>query len=421
MKRPPGPPGGDVPGATAYEDDRPSFLAEATALYGDVWQLAPRVCMVAGLENTRQVFRRTGQEFDLGRGAFSVPRRARRPVAGVEEARLRVLRHSIVSGHAGALSAQAAAFSASWPADAEVPALPRLADAVSQMTTPYFFGADADDLMHAERELVGLRTAVGGRSVHLPGWVPAPSRLRVRRSQHALAGRIREVIDRRVRTGRTERDMLGRLMSACAESGVSPAVYLPFRMVTAMVAAREMITPAAGWALYELARNPDWAERIAAESAPVLAWPEAVDASVPVRLPLADAFVRETLRLHPPNWLIPRAVTAPVELGGYALGPGDRVMVSPYLLHRDARYATDPDAFDPGRWLGQGAPMTSGAYLPFGAGPRLCPGAALASLALVLVTAHTARHRPTCPRPVTPTTQNVLSPADLHLRCGRRD
>lgn len=423
MRRPPGPRNGMIPGVGAYETDRPGFLAAGTARFGDVWQVASRIHMVAGLDGTRQVLRRTGQEFAPPRGTFALPRRARREDETVETMRIRTLRHSRVGRNAGALALGAAELADSWPVGGETEALPRLTEAVAWMAARYHFGPDADELIYAEEELVRLRSSMGPRFVHLPGWVPAPARLRVRHSQHRLAARIQRVIDRRVETAAygTGEDVLGDLMRACAVSGVNPGVYLPFRMVTAMVAAREMVGPAAGWVIAALAEQPRWAERIAAEAASVLTHPDVVDGSVVSRLVVADAFVRETLRLYPPNWLLPRAVAAPVQIGGYELLPGERVMVSPYLLHRDTRYFPDAAEFDPDRWLRPVAGPGNGAYLPYGAGPRTCPGASLASIELVLIVAYMARRHVIRRHPLTPTTWGTFRPTGLRVQCRPRD
>ena len=61
-------------------------------------------------------------------------------------------------------------------------------------------------------------------------------------------------------------------------------------------------------------------------------------------------------------------------------------MIAPWVLHRHQRLWRDPDAFDPSRFLPDAPPIPRFAYLPFGAGPRVCVGAqfALAEATLVL-------------------------------------
>jgi cytochrome P450 len=80
-----------------------------------------------------------------------------------------------------------------------------------------------------------------------------------------------------------------------------------------------------------------------------------------------------------------RRVLEPLVLGGRTVQVGTMCLVSPALLHRDPRWWAEPERFEPYRWLrrvpGQadsfdpkspGQPR--GAYMPFGAGPRMCIG-----------------------------------------------
>ncbi|MBO0211762.1 cytochrome P450, partial [Vibrio sp. Vb0877] len=82
----------------------------------------------------------------------------------------------------------------------------------------------------------------------------------------------------------------------------------------------------------------------------------------------------------------------PDVLGGEAVEVGDSVTISPWLLHRHRKLWRDPDAFDPGRFLPGAPPVPRFAYLPFGAGPRVCIGAAFAlteaTLALSRIVGH---------------------------------
>ena len=68
------------------------------------------------------------------------------------------------------------------------------------------------------------------------------------------------------------------------------------------------------------------------------------------------------------------------------------VSVSPYLLHRHRRLWEHPDDFDPGRFLGERREKIDRyAYLPFGAGPRVCIGMAFAQQEAVILLAHLLR------------------------------
>ena len=97
----------------------------------------------------------------------------------------------------------------------------------------------------------------------------------------------------------------------------------------------------------------------------------------------------EALRLYPP---VPLLVREPIEddvIMGEPVRRGVQVYVVPWVLHRHRKHWEHPTAFIPDRFARQPSPWTSGgAYLPFGAGPRICIGAvfALAEAQLMLAT-----------------------------------
>jgi len=113
--------------------------------------------------------------------------------------------------------------------------------------------------------------------------------------------------------------------------------------------------------------------------------------------PLLDAVLRETLRLHPPAPLVVRALHG---AGGQCSLPDEcGVAVWLHAVQRDASaWGADADSFTPDRWLttdgGNGDTLRtlsdaqSAAYMPFACGPRLCPGAALATAALKVTLRH---------------------------------
>jgi cytochrome P450 len=100
------------------------------------------------------------------------------------------------------------------------------------------------------------------------------------------------------------------------------------------------------------------------------------------------AVVNESLRLFPPAFLISRTAAGHDRLGNVDVRRGDLVMIAPWVLHRHAHLWKDPDAFNPSRFLGESPLAHRYAYMPFGAGPRICIGApfALAEVCLGLAT-----------------------------------
>ena len=152
-------------------------------------------------------------------------------------------------------------------------------------------------------------------------------------------------------------------------------------VATMILAGHETTATALFWALYLLALDPESQERLAREA-------KAADGALEMeRFPFTRAVVDETLRLYPPAFLIARAAAGSDELAGQAVRKGDVVLIAPWLLHRHEKLWQAPNAFLPERFM-PGAPSPDRfAYLPFGAGARVCIGAHFALVEATLALA----------------------------------
>ena len=111
------------------------------------------------------------------------------------------------------------------------------------------------------------------------------------------------------------------------------------------------------------------------------------------RLIETRAVIEESNRLYPPIAAISRAAGAPDTLAGHAIKRGTMIVVAPYVLHRHRTLWTEPERFDPTRFLdGAREKISRFAYLPFGAGPRTCIGATFAMQEACIVLATLVRH-----------------------------
>ena len=144
---------------------------------------------------------------------------------------------------------------------------------------------------------------------------------------------------------------------------------------TLFMAGYETTANTLAWAWYMLANAP-WAEaalheeisRICGDRAPL---PEDLPS-----LSYCRAVIEETLRLYPPVAYLARQVMRPGQVGATQVEPGELVMVVPWLLHRSPDLWTQPERFMPERFLGDERPAAY-SYIPFAAGPRICPGMTL--------------------------------------------
>jgi cytochrome P450 len=100
----------------------------------------------------------------------------------------------------------------------------------------------------------------------------------------------------------------------------------------------------------------------------------------------------ESMRLLPPVWAIGRKAIAPWSAGGYEFEAGTVVLMSQWVMHRDARFWPDAQRFDPQRWeSAASAERPRMAYFPFSLGPRGCIGENFAWLEAILVLATIAK------------------------------
>ncbi len=164
---------------------------------------------------------------------------------------------------------------------------------------------------------------------------------------------------------------------------------------------------------YLLAQHPAVEEKLHAEVDAVLGGrlPSIEDL---LRLPYTECIVRESLRLYPPAWLMPRLAVEDCDIGGYRIPKGASVLVSQWIVQRDPRYFTAPEQFDPGRWTEEFArSLPRFAYFPFGGGPRVCVGNNFAMTEAVLLLAAIAqrfRLRLASAVPVKPSPSMTLRP-----------
>ncbi|CAI0455997.1 unnamed protein product [Linum tenue] len=126
------------------------------------------------------------------------------------------------------------------------------------------------------------------------------------------------------------------------------------------------------WAMSELMKHPRVMEKAQREVRKVFNGKGSID-----RLQYLQLVLKETLRLHPPGPLaIPRESKETVMVNGYKILAKTRVFVNLWAINRDPHHWTQPEVFEPERFLNSSVDFrgTDFHYLPFGAGRRMCPG-----------------------------------------------
>lgn len=160
---------------------------------------------------------------------------------------------------------------------------------------------------------------------------------------------------------------------------------------TIFLAGHETSASAMSWALYLLAADRDTQARLRAEIAEHVG-DAPISAEALKRMTLDRNVFREALRLYPPVSFFPREVTCPVRMRDKDLRVGAMLVVSPWLVQRNRDNWACPHSFDPDRFEDPAnKAMVKDAWLPFGAGPRVCVGAGFATQEAMVVIASMVR------------------------------
>lgn len=153
------------------------------------------------------------------------------------------------------------------------------------------------------------------------------------------------------------------------------------------LAGHETSASALTWACYLLAKAPDVQGRVQAEVAAQLQGRSLAQPDLK-QLDLTWNVFRETLRLFPPVGFMVRESAKACPMRDKAVPQGASILISPWLIQRHRLWWDAPDAFNPDRYASAATRESlRTAYLPFGAGPRVCIGAAFALQEAVLILA----------------------------------
>lgn len=213
-----------------------------------------------------------------------------------------------------------------------------------------------------------------------PLFLPGRRGEELRAAIEVLDRRVARMIEDRKRAAAPPDDLLSRLLGARDEAGAPmPDRQVRDEILTLFVAGHETTATALAWALYELAQNPAILADAYAEVDALGHAPTAADLP---QLPLTLRIFKEALRLYPPVYMFSRQLLAEsATLGGVSLRPPTLVFTVPYALHRRPDLYPNPERFDPSHFLPEREKTRPRlAWLPFGAGPRVCIGAQFALL-----------------------------------------
>ncbi len=249
-------------------------------------------------------------------------------------------------------------------------------NAALEVVGEFLFGSDltADAHLITEATLQALEVVIMRARVPLspPRKIPTPGNRILKRSLNTLDSAVASIVESRTVAQPSDvpassLNLVDLLLAASTNEQID-LEGIRDEVVTFIIAGHETVASALSWSIALLATHPQAQERVAAEGR--AARGETLDSKL-AQLPYTQAVFSETLRLYPPAWLITRKALGPDCIDGHDIPTGALVITSPALLHRHPEIWSDPDSFNPERFL---VAFPRESFIPFGAGLRQCIG-----------------------------------------------
>lgn len=250
-----------------------------------------------------------------------------------------------------------------------------------------FTPSDADRVSDAiNRYLAPVTWTIAYGTLGLPAFTPHPGKLRMRRATGEARSIVRTFVARRRQRRPEVPDLAQVLMEAQdPETGRSLSDDdLVDLFLTLIVAGHETSANALTWTLYCLAAQPERQDALATRIREVIG-EGAVEAQHLDALGEVKQFLEEAMRLFPPVPMLFRRPLRDCQAGAVHIRTGSLIFIPVYAIHRHRALWSDPEVFDTDRFR-PAAERTRPrcAYMPFGAGPRICIGASFATMEMIV-------------------------------------
>ncbi|HEX4183927.1 MAG TPA: cytochrome P450 [Caulobacteraceae bacterium] len=269
-----------------------------------------------------------------------------------------------------------------------------------QIISETMFSSDMDSMT----DLVGstFAAATDRMDFSLLDVLPVIGRVRMRQMVKEIHGIFHEldaavaklITDRAERREAGHQDLLARLVAAQDDEsgvGMSPREVRD-QVVTIFVAGHETTAVAMTWTWYLLSQHPAEEAKLHAELVRVLGGRTPTRENLP-NLPYTRMILEEAMRLYPPApGISMRTAIGPDTLCGQAIPKGAAIAIMPWILHRHRALWERPERFEPERFLpARSVGRSRYAYIPFGGGPRVCIGMAMAMQEATIILATLAQ------------------------------
>ncbi|MFG1781031.1 cytochrome P450 [Rhodococcus oryzae] len=300
------------------------------------------------------------------------------------------LRGEQMKGHAATIGAEVEAMVAGWGDEGEIDLLDFFAELTIYTSSACLIGKKFRDQLDDRFAKLYHELEQGTDAIaFVDPYAPIESFRRRDEARLALVALVQEIMTGRIANppqGKDDRDMLDVLVSIKDESGAErfSADEITGIFISMMFAGHHTTSGTAAWSLIELLRHPDAMKQVVGELDELYSDGADISFHALRQIPVLEAVVKETLRLHPPLIILLRLARDDFEVGGFRIEKGNLVAATPAISNRIPEDFPRPDDFDPGRYIdpNQEDIVNRWTWIPFGAGRHRCVGAAFAQMQL---------------------------------------
>ncbi|MEO7507666.1 MAG: cytochrome P450 [Pyrinomonadaceae bacterium] len=305
-----------------------------------------------------------------------------------------------INTYAETMIDQAARLSADWRGDATIDADKQMMQLTLGIVAKTLFNADvtdsAKDVGQAMTTIFEMFPLLLMPFSELLEKLPLPHVRRFDRARAQLDEIIYRFINERRASGVDQGDLLSMLLAARDEETDGAGMtdeQVRDEALTLFIAGHETTANALVWTWYLLSQNPEVEARLHAELDLVLEVGRPLTPADLPKLVYTERVIAESMRLYPPAWAVGRKAVRDCQIGEYTIPANSLILVNIFGVHRDPRFFTDPERFDPDRWSAEEKERRHAySYVPFGGGIRRCIGENFAWMEEVLVLAALARN-----------------------------
>lgn len=296
------------------------------------------------------------------------------------------LRGDMMRGHAQTIEAEIRRMVDDWGDEGEIDLLDFFAELTIYTTSSCLIGKPFRDQLDGSFAEIYHRLEHGTDAIAYVDPYADIENFRIRdEAREELVAKVQAIIAARVARGdvpKEERDLLDVLIAVGYDAEMVTGIF-----ISMMFAGHHTSSGTASWAMIELLRNPDVMGDVVAEL-DALYGTEGADGPVEVSfqalrsIPVLEAALKETLRLHPPLVILMRLVQEDFDLLGRTIPAGTVLAASPRVSNRIEEDFPKADSFDPGRYVDprQEDLQHRWTWIPFGAGKHRCVGNAFAMM-----------------------------------------